>query len=158
MSRVSIVGAWHPDRDHPLAQNASQVTKSLQQLATHLEPLLARGDLTLVLGGNCTIVLGVMAALRHLGAGVPGLLYLDRHYDLNTPETTTDGVLDWMGSRTRWPFLAAWTPSPRRLAPGRCLSPPRWHGSGWSRPARPSHRRRRPRLHRRPAGGKYRLP
>src|SRR6185437_6753802 len=97
MSRVSIVGAWHPDRDHPLAQNASQVTKSLQQLATHLEPLLARGDLTLVLGGNCTIVLGVMAALRHLGAGVPGLLYLDRHYDLNTPETTTDGVLDWMG-------------------------------------------------------------
>ena len=24
-------------------------------------------------------------------------LYLDRHYDLNTPESTTDGALDWMG-------------------------------------------------------------
>ena len=38
-----------------------------------------------------------MAALRGLGAGIPGLLYLDRHYDLNTPESTTDGALDWMG-------------------------------------------------------------
>ena len=50
-----------------------------------------------MLGGNCTIALGVVAALRHLGAGAPGLLYVDRHYDLNTPQTTTDGALDWMG-------------------------------------------------------------
>jgi arginase len=38
-----------------------------------------------------------MAALRRLGAGAPGLLYLDRHYDINTPESTMDGALDWMG-------------------------------------------------------------
>ena len=88
---------WSPDRDHPLAQNAGQATESLQQLAGRLEPLLARGDLALALGGNCTIALGVMAALRGLGAGPPGLLYLDRHYDLNTPRSTTDGALDWMG-------------------------------------------------------------
>ena len=54
---------WGPDRDHPLAQNVDQATASLRQLADRLEPLLARGDLALVLGGNCTIVLGVMAAL-----------------------------------------------------------------------------------------------
>ncbi len=89
--------AWSPDRDHPLAQNAGQATVSVQQLADRLDPLLARGDLALVLGGNCTIALGVVAALRRLGAGAPGLLYLDRHYDLNTPESTTDGALDWMG-------------------------------------------------------------
>jgi arginase len=88
---------WRPDRDHPLAQNVGQATESLQQLTERLEPLLARGDLALVLGGNCTIVLGVMAALRRLGSGAPGLLYVDRHYDLNTPESTTDGTLDWMG-------------------------------------------------------------
>jgi arginase len=88
---------WSPDRDHPLAQNVGQATASLRQLAGRLEPLLARGDLALVLGGNCTIVLAVMAALRRLGAGAPGLLYLDRHYDINTPESTTDGALDWMG-------------------------------------------------------------
>jgi arginase len=88
---------WSPDRDHPLAQNAGQATASLRQLAARLEPLLARGDLALVLGGNCTIALGVVAALRRLGAGAPGLLYVDRHYDINTPESTTDGALDWMG-------------------------------------------------------------
>ena len=89
--------AWSPDRDHPLAQNVGPATASLRQLAGRLEPLLARGDLALVLGGNCTIALAVMAALRRLGAGAPGLLYLDRHYDINTPESTTDGALDWMG-------------------------------------------------------------
>ena len=88
---------WKPDRDHPLAQNADEAAASLRQLAGRLEPLLARGDFALVLGGNCTIALGVMAALRRLGQGAPGLLYVDRHYDLNTPESTTDGALDWMG-------------------------------------------------------------
>jgi arginase len=89
--------AWSPDRDHPLAQNAGQATISLQQLADRLHPLLARGDFALVLGGNCTIALGVVAALARLGAGAPGLLYVDRHYDINTPQSTTDGALDWMG-------------------------------------------------------------
>jgi len=88
---------WRPDRDHPLAQNASQVTASVRELADRLEPLLSGGDFALVLGGNCTIVLGIMAALRSLGGETPGLLYLDRHYDLNTPESTADGALDWMG-------------------------------------------------------------
>jgi arginase len=89
--------AWSPDRDHPLAQNAGQATMSVRQLADRLHPLLARGDLALVIGGNCTIALGVVAALRRLDAGTPGLLYVDRHYDLNTPDSTTDGALDWMG-------------------------------------------------------------
>ena len=88
---------WSPDRDHPLAQNAGQATTSVQQLADRLDPLLARGDIALVLGGNCTIALGVVAALWLLDAGPPGLLYVDRHYDINTPESTTDGALDWMG-------------------------------------------------------------
>ena len=88
---------WRPDRDHRLAQNVGQATESVRQLADRLGPLLARGDFALVIGGNCTIVLGVMAALRRLDAGAPGLLYADRHYDLNTPDSTRDGTLDWMG-------------------------------------------------------------
>ena len=88
---------WTPDREQPLAQNAGPATASLRQLAGRLGPVLARGDVALVLGGNCTIALGVMAALRRLGTGVPGLLYVDRHFDINTPGSTTDGALDWMG-------------------------------------------------------------
>jgi arginase len=88
---------WKPDREHPLAQNVGEATESLVELAGRLGPLLGRGDFALVLGGNCTIALGIMAALRGLEAGTPGLLYLDRHFDLNTPGSTADGALDWMG-------------------------------------------------------------
>jgi arginase len=88
---------WKPDREHPRAQNADQATASLRELADRLGPLLARGDFALVLGGNCTIALAIMAALRRLGTGAPGLLYVDRHYDINTPDSTNDGALDWMG-------------------------------------------------------------
>jgi arginase len=88
---------WSPDRDQPRAQNAGQVTSCVTELTDRLGPLLARGDLVLVLGGNCTIALGVIAALRRMGEGAPGLIYFDRHFDLNTPESTTDGALDWMG-------------------------------------------------------------
>jgi arginase len=61
----------------------------------------------LVLGGNCTIAPGVAAALQRLGAGDPGLLYADRHYDMNTPESTTDGALDSMGlaHARAWPAI-----------------------------------------------------
>jgi arginase len=91
------VQVWRPDREHPLCQNADQVTACLRELAERLEPPLADGDMLLVLGGNCTIALAVIAALRRTHAGRPGLLYVDRHYDLNTPQSTTDGALDWMG-------------------------------------------------------------
>jgi arginase len=88
---------WRPDRAHPYAQNVEQVVTCLQQLTDRLGPLFATGDSVLVLGGNCTIALAVMAGLQHLDAGEPGLLYVDRHFDLNTPVSTTDGALDWMG-------------------------------------------------------------
>ena len=88
---------WRPDRQRPFAQNADQVAACLQDLADRLTPLLAEGDTVLVIGGNCTIAVGVMAALERLNAGMPGLLYIDRHFDLNTPDSTTDGALDWMG-------------------------------------------------------------
>ena len=88
---------WRPDRAHPYAQNVEQVVTGLQELTDRLAPLFAAEDSVLVLGGNCTIALAVMAGLLRLDAGVPGLLYIDRQFDLNTPESTTDGALDWMG-------------------------------------------------------------
>ena len=129
---------WGPDRDHPLAQNVDQATASLRQLADGLGPVLARGDLALVLGGNCTIALGVMVALRRLGADAPGLLYLDRHYDINTPESTTDGALDWMGLAHALALPGCVDTVTDAFGPRRCLGPTRCHGSGWSHAWRPT--------------------
>jgi arginase len=88
---------WRPDRINPRAQNIDQVTESVQDLIECLTPLFIRGDTLLVLGGNCTVALGVVAALRRVSADPVGVLYVDRNYDINTPETTSDGALDWMG-------------------------------------------------------------
>src|SRR5450432_1235061 len=73
---------WRPDRDRPLAQNADEVAACLAELTHRLRPLIFAGDNVLVLGGNCTIALAVMAALQDADSARSGLLYLDRHYDL----------------------------------------------------------------------------
>jgi arginase len=88
---------WTPDRAHPYAQNSEQVAACLHELTNRLRPLFAAGDTVLVLGGNCTIALSVMAALQGHDVQMPGLLYIDRHFDMNIPTSTTDGALDWMG-------------------------------------------------------------
>ena len=88
---------WAPDRSNPYAQNVDKVVANLQALAARLEPLIKSGDVALVLGGNCTVALPIMAVLLRLEQDAPGLLYIDAHFDINTPETTPDGSLDWMG-------------------------------------------------------------
>ena len=88
---------WRPDRQNPRSQNAHQVTECIGNLIARLVPLLSGERTLLVVGGNCTIALGVIAAMRRVAADPVGLLYVDRHYDLNTPQSTTDGALDWMG-------------------------------------------------------------
>jgi arginase len=49
-----------------------------------------------VIGGNCTVELGVVAANLQQCDGL-GLIYLDLHADMNTPASTGEGALDWMG-------------------------------------------------------------
>ena len=67
-----------------------------------------RGSFPLVLAGNCATSLGVVASL---GAATTGIVWLDAHGDLNTPETTTSGMLDGMALATLigrcWSSLAA---------------------------------------------------
>jgi arginase len=88
---------WRPDRVNLRAQNVDQVTESIHGLIERLIPPLVRGDLLLVLGGNCTVALGVIAALSRVCSDPVAVLYVDRNYDMNTPESTTDGAIDWMG-------------------------------------------------------------
>ena len=91
------IQTWKPDRARPYAQNLELVVAGLQESARRLESLLATGDTVLVVGGNCTIALPVMAGLRRLDVGTPGLVYVDPISTSYTPESTTDGALDWMG-------------------------------------------------------------
>jgi arginase len=82
-----------PDRHQ---QNLDQVVTVAQRVAGKVEHIVAGGRVPIVLGGDCTITLGVLAGLqRHHPQA--GLVYFDGDVDLNTPATTRSGILDGMG-------------------------------------------------------------
>lgn len=77
-------------------RNLAAVVRVARTVADAVEGALADGAVPLVLGGDCTITLGVVAgAQRH--DPTTGLLYFDGDADLATPATTGSGVLDAMG-------------------------------------------------------------
>ncbi len=87
---------WAPDRSSPRAQHLGQVVATAQAVAAGTRDAVVRGARALVIGGDCTIATGVVAGVRASGFQ-PGLIYLDRHPDMNTPASVPDGALDWMG-------------------------------------------------------------
>jgi arginase len=86
---------WRPDPDSPRAANAGAVIDRAGQVAALVRSAAAE-DTILVLGGDCTVGVGTVAGLRDR-VRRPGVVYVDRHADLNVPESTVDGALDWMG-------------------------------------------------------------
>lgn len=59
------------------------------RLADHVQQVVQSGRFPLVLGGDCSILLGTMLALRRLGRH--GLFFIDGHVDFNTPATSQTG-------------------------------------------------------------------
>ena len=85
-----------PDRRCRSARNVAAVTRVATSTMRAVEVALAADAQPLVIGGDCSIALGVTAALsaRHDNLG---LVYFDGHADLNTPATSPSGILDTMG-------------------------------------------------------------
>lgn len=90
------VHLWKPDHERPLAQNLDEEVGALSALADAAAPHVGADSRLLVLGGSCTVALGLCAAVAAAGTE-PHLVYVDRHLDLNTPASTTEGSLSWMG-------------------------------------------------------------
>lgn len=86
---------WRPDPDNPRAANADAVIDRASQVAALVRSVPA-DDTIVVLGGDCTVGVGTVAGLQHR-VGRLGIIYVDRHADLNLPDSTVDGALDWMG-------------------------------------------------------------
>jgi arginase len=86
---------WQPDPENPRAANAGAVIDGASQVASLVRSAPA-GNTIVVLGGDCTVGVGTVAGLLERSARL-GLVYVDRHADLNVPGSTVDGALDWMG-------------------------------------------------------------
>jgi arginase len=80
----------------PTQRNLSDVVSVVRRVAERVREALARGRPLLVVGGDCTITLGVVAGFQLYGRDV-GVVYFDGDADLSTPSTSQSGILDAMG-------------------------------------------------------------
>lgn len=87
---------WRVDRNSPRARNPGAVAAMIERIRDEAGASLGKGEAVLVLGGDCTVGLGSIAALLAVDAHA-GVVYLDLHADMNVPTSVTDGALDWMG-------------------------------------------------------------
>ncbi|MBI3664366.1 MAG: arginase family protein [Acidobacteria bacterium] len=81
---------FQQDDESPRARNLPAVLAALNALRPKVEEAAKSGALPLVLGGDCTIALATVAAVRRYYRHVC-LLYMDRHPDLNVPASTPSG-------------------------------------------------------------------
>jgi arginase len=84
------------DHENLAQRNLAAVVRVARATADATERVLLNGRVALMLGGDCTITLGVVAGAQRVHPNV-GLAYLDGDADLTTPATTTSGILDSMG-------------------------------------------------------------
>jgi arginase len=90
------VARFAPDRDNRKRQSQPRVVKVARQVAEAVARAVERELVPLVLGGDCTITVGVVAGLLRHQPDL-GLIYFDGDADLTTPETTHAGIFDSMG-------------------------------------------------------------
>jgi len=107
---------FHPDKRQRHQQNLAAVVEVTSQVANRTEAMMRAYQVPLVLGGDCTIELGVLAgALRSERDGELGLLYVDGRMWTSTPpsrvpraSSTRWGWPTWSLKRERPKSLAEW--------------------------------------------------
>jgi arginase len=84
------------DHEHPDARNLAAVVSVAGAVADAVASEVAAGRRPLVMGGDCTITLGVIAGFRRVHPNV-GLAYVDGDADLGAMSPDASGILDATG-------------------------------------------------------------
>ena len=88
--RVEPQAAYSTERDPAsLTLNARGIAEYSAQLANTVADVVGRGEFPILLGGDCSILLGSSLALRRRGRY--GLLFIDGHADFYQPEANPNG-------------------------------------------------------------------
>lgn len=100
------------DHQHPTARNLAAVVAVARGVADAVAREVAAGRRPLVVGGDCTITVGVVAGIRRVHPTV-GLAYLDGDADLGGLSSDGSGILDSTGI---WHLLGEGEPELSNLA------------------------------------------
>lgn len=110
------------DYDHPRARNVANVIDVARTVMDAVAAVADAGGRPLVVGGDCTITLGVVAGLRRHRPDV-GLAYVDGDADLHEAGDAGFGILDATGIAHLLgrgaPELAGFAAPPPLLKPAR---------------------------------------
>jgi arginase len=89
-------GVFTVDHEHPGGRSLPAVARVADEVAGAVADVAGSGELPLVVGGDCTITIGVIAGLRRRHPDV-GLVYLDGDAGLGVPDSGGSGIFDSMG-------------------------------------------------------------
>jgi arginase len=99
LGNVPVRQAEASPEGHPHAKYLPQIAATCQSIASLVEGTLEHGGMPLVLGGDHSVAAGTVAGVsRHFhnrGQKI-GLIWLDAHADMNTPETSPSGNIHGM--------------------------------------------------------------
>ncbi len=82
-------------RGRPKAHNVSEIVRVCEELASVVADAARAGSIPVVLGGDHSLAMGTIAGLDRAGKR-SGVIYIDAHGDINTPETSPSGNVHGM--------------------------------------------------------------
>jgi arginase len=77
------------------AHHSDEIVRASEELATVIAEIVRSGAIPVVLGGDHSIGMGTIAGLARAGHRV-GVIWVDAHGDINTPDTTPSGNVHGM--------------------------------------------------------------
>ena len=99
LGNIPVVQPESHHEGHANARYLTQIAEVCARLASLVEDTMNRGVFPLVLGGDHSIAVGTVAGLSHYFRGQGqklGLIWVDAHADMNTPETSPSGNVHGM--------------------------------------------------------------
>jgi arginase len=96
----------------PRAHYVDEIVRACEELAGVVADIVRAGNFPLVLGGDHSMTIGTLAGLARAGKR-PGVIYMDAHGDINTPETSPSGNVHGMPLAVAFGLAAE--PFPREL-------------------------------------------
>ena len=99
LGNVPVDQAEASPEGHPHAKYLPQIASTCTRIASVVTESLVRGTVPLVLGGDHSVAVGTVSDVSHYFREQQkniGLIWLDAHADMNTPETSPSGNVHGM--------------------------------------------------------------
>ena len=90
-----------PDRESALQNSEAAkyfpvIQAVCKELARRVEDVVRAGGFPIILGGDHSIAMGTLEGLTKARGTAPGLVWIDAHSDINTPDSSTSGNVHGM--------------------------------------------------------------